>query len=434
MIAILLVLCLLGGAAAGYFYGRGNKAGYGEAGIIGGADEPTEILVTDGETGTQAVEPEALPAEPETAAEAPAEQADAEAELPELKLLDYEKLFHSHELDEVVGRVGDWDVNWGEYCYMLMQATSQVENHFLQLYNYYGMNSSWSDAVPDGEGETYAQLAVENAEQNLRFFASIRQNAEENGVTLSEESLASLETKLQQDIANTCGEDATEEDFNDYLGSIFLTRELYDEMNEISLLYQEGFIQEYGVNGEKQDEETALKWLQDNEYLSCTHILLMTVDPSSLEELDEAAAAEKQAKAEELAKELQAIEDPEQRLARFRELKEELCEDTGKTVYPNGYTFKPGTMVPEFEDTTLAMKEYQVSDPVKSDYGWHVIMRLPLDPDAVIDFSSGGLPMTGRSYSANETYAAEMQQRLDTLALDYADGFEVPDLTAFVEE
>ena len=262
---------------------------------------------------------------------------------------------------------------------------------------------------------------------------AIRQLAEENGVVLDEEDQAAIGEQLQRDITQACGEGATEEDFNAYLESIYLSRDVYDMMNQISMLYQRGFIQLYGPQGEKMDSQEALDWMVDKGYLSCTHILQMTVDSETGEELEQDAANEKLATAQRLAEELQAIQDPEALVARFRELKEEYCEDTGKAVYPDGYVFLPGTMVPEFEEATLALEDYQVSDPVKTDYGYHVILRLPLDPDALIDYSSGGSPMTGRSYAANDAYARQLQERFEALELEYAEGFSAPNLTEYLQ-
>jgi hypothetical protein len=119
----------------------------------------------------------------------------------------------------------------------------------------------------------------------------------------------------------------------------------------------------------------------------------MTIDPMTGKELDAETIAQKREQAEAVVKELRAIEDPEELVKRFAELKEQYCEDTGKEIYPDGYTFTPGTMVQEFEDAIKAMGDYEVSEPVQTSYGLHVIMRLPLSAEITMDYSQAGTPL-----------------------------------------
>ncbi len=60
--------------------------------------------------------------------------------------------------------------------------------------------------------------------------------------------------------------------------------------------------------------------------------------------------------------------------ADFAELAKANSTDTGSAV--NGGDlgwFGPGMMVKPFEDAVIAMKPGQVSDPIKTDFGWHII-------------------------------------------------------------
>ena len=147
------------------------------------------------------------------------------------------------------------------------------------------------------------------------------------------------------------------------------------------------------------------------------------MDSATGEALDEETIAAQEQKAREIAAELQAIEDPQQLLDRFAELKEEYCEDTGKVTYPDGYTFTPGTMVTEFEDACNALADYQVSDPILTSYGYHIIIRLPLDPDKIVEYSYEGTPLNARSLAANAEYASRMDAQYEKTSFEYVPGF-----------
>ena len=109
------------------------------------------------------------------------------------------------------------------------------------------------------------------------------------------------------------------------------------------------------------------------------------------------------------------------------------CDEHVTAAFPDGYTFQPGTMVQEFESAVQSLAEYAVSDPVETAYGYHVIMRLPLDPDGVIEYSSDGTAMTARSKAANEAYGAALQSAFESVTVDYAEGFEAPNLLDYLK-
>lgn len=69
--------------------------------------------------------------------------------------------------------------------------------------------------------------------------------------------------------------------------------------------------------------------------------------------------------------------------ALFDELMNTYSEDgrnaDGTLGAPDGYTFGPGEMVPEFEAGTKALALGAVSQPIKTDYGYHIILRTAPD-------------------------------------------------------
>ena len=158
----------------------------------------------------------------------------------------------------------------------------------------------------------------------------------------------------------------------------------------------------------------------------------MTIDPNTGDKLEEAAVAEKKLKAGEIADELRAIADPEQRERRFLELKAELCEDGGKIAYPNGYTYTAGTMVKEFENAVNALAPFEVSDPVESAYGYHVIMRLPLRADSLL-YSAQGTPVTARQETAVTGMNNRLAAFIEANPVAFAEGIEDFDLVKYLK-
>ena len=113
----------------------------------------------------------------------------------------------------------------------------------------------------------------------------------------------------------------------------------------------------------------------------------------------------------------------------------ELSEDPGKRHYPEGYTYAPGTMVPVFENAANALEEYEISDIVDTSYGYHIILRLPYSPDAIVEFNSvTGEARTARMLAANQEYGEKLQALADSLELEWLPGHEQPNLMSFVTE
>ena len=119
-------------------------------------------------------------------------------------------------------------------------------------------------------------------------------------------------------------------------------------------------------------------FLEETGQYRAKHILLSTIDLSTRQPLDEETIAQKKATADNLLAQLRAAEDP---VNLFDQLMHEYSEDTGLAANPEGYTTSKGQMVAPFEEAALALKDGEISDIVESDFGYHIILRLPMNPD-----------------------------------------------------
>ncbi len=343
--------------------------------------------------------------------------------------LDYEAIKALHAEDEVVLTVCGKDITWGEYYSWFFMNAMQVESYFEQMAMYYGVAADWNGSTGDDAGTLYADLPALSTEESLLRFAAIEKLAEEKGVALSDESRAAIE---DQALANAIiGEGATVDELVSALDEMNMSLDTYKRITGINLLYGDMLAADYGENCELVDNEAVALWLGEQGYVSANHILLITMDKDTGDKLDEGEAARKKAKAQEIYEELAAIGDVDERIARFKELKAEYDEDTGKDYYPDGYTYTPGTMVSEFENAVNAMEAYDISQPVESSYGYHVIMRMPLGSESLLNDASGSLIPAGWVY-AQQQMNAEVEAVMSAEAISYADSFEPVNVVDFI--
>lgn len=372
-------------------------------------------------------------AEPAAADTAPAASDAQPAATPapvEIRSPDEDAIRALRAENETVLSLGDDTVSWKEYCEWLFSYCREIRDYFQQMASFYGMAADWEGSVGDGSGMTYAQYAVYETNRNLASSLACRRFAVQEQVSLSEEQKAQL---TDEGLARALlGEGATVEQLRARFESEGFGIETYRRIRETSLLLDAFFDETYGHDGEKVTEEQAVDYLEKQGYVSAVHILLMTIDPNTGDKLEEAAVAEKRIQAEEFAAELRAVEDPEQREKRFLELMEQFSEDGGKRTYSMGYTYIPGVMVKEFEAAVASLAPFEVSDPVESAYGYHVIMRLPLRADSLL-YSAQGTPVTARY----EVAVTGMNERLDAFIeanpVTYAEGIENFDLVQYLK-
>ena len=101
-----------------------------------------------------------------------------------------------------------------------------------------------------------------------------------------------------------------------------------------------------------------------------------TIEPTALEAL----FAERKQEADALYQQVTSNPDSFPDLAREHS-QDEASAAAGGELQP----FGRGQMVKPFEDAVFALKENEISPPVRSEFGWHIIQRLPEDPQAKLE-------------------------------------------------
>ncbi|MCL2843730.1 MAG: peptidylprolyl isomerase [Oscillospiraceae bacterium] len=259
-------------------------------------------------------------------------------------------------------------VLWEEFHYELQRCRSIIENMGIIVDDW---DAVFDDQPIFDETLTYNEFVIRFA-----IDATLERRAVES---VFEESGATIDPDFYEEIRAMYLEEMGEEEFLDLLTEHFMTEDLFIRLSAISEMYfaaYEALTQEGGLVSE-EEVETAIA---EEGILRAKHILI------AADEEGDAAATQR---ADELYQELQGLSGDEL-YTLFDELMAEYGEDPGMVGNPDGYTFMPGVMVPEFTEGTEALDYGEVGPPVRSDFGYHIILRLPVDPDAVVMSPHGG--------------------------------------------
>ena len=250
---------------------------------------------------------------------------------------------------------------------------------YMQYYT--GSSLDWDYTLSDGTNIT--DYIKSNVYSSVKQHLVLENLANKYGVTLTEGQESAMADSDQTYIDQYGSEEAFEEE----IAKLGMRRETYDRVARSNYLYQ-NLYQLYNTEGSAlyaSDEDLAVYAANQN-YITADHILLSTKDLTTGEALTDEQKAEKKALAEEIKQKLDACEgDIDELTALFQELADQYSEDPGRESYPTGYTFTTGSMVQEFEDAAYALSEGEVSEVVESSFGYHILLRLPLDKSAAAD-------------------------------------------------
>ena len=257
----------------------------------------------------------------------------------------------------------------------------------------------------DGGDDTYWQ---ENEDQivNLKTAASnyilqncaVRALAEQEGLSLTEEEQESLDETMESMESQYGGEEAMAE----AMEASDLTPEVFRKSLEDTLLNQKLFDHLYG--------DQVMEQVNDDTWFCAKHILIQYDDADAKTHDEELKAAQN------LLGRARSGEDFDQLIADYG-------EDPGMTSNPDGYYFDQngntpdgGALVEEFYKGAQALEIGGISEPIATDYGYHIIQRVPLDLDYIeanrISFATAEI---------NDAYAELLSDQMQKLDIDYAD-------------
>lgn len=175
------------------------------------------------------------------------------------------------------------------------------------------------------------------------------------------------------------------------------------------------------VTHEPSQEELE-DYLDSSKIYRVKHILLKTVDDDRKPLPDDEIAAKK-ARAEELLSQLQGVA-ADGLEAKFDELMMANSEDDPQSN-PDGYIAGPSMkMVEPFETASMALEEGGLSGIVETEFGYHIILRLPIPEETLAEHRNGFRA------SSPQAQAEQWQQEAQVVRADALDRLDAADFYA----
>ena len=280
-----------------------------------------------------------------------------------------------------------------------------------------------------GDGQTLGQYYLDSAVETAALYRVVASKAEELGLGWSDANQTAYDEQLQtmkESLAQQAGldietqSDKVDTEYVRLISYMGLSQEGFFHINQASFLYNNLMEGLYGPEG--TDAPDADK-LNEAGVLHAKHILIKAepvTDEAGNVTDDGMAAALTEAQA--LYDQLLAAEDP---MTLFDQLMTEHTDDVDASGNVNGgaegYTFGDGEMVTEFYEGTKALAEGEISQPIQSPYGYHIILRLSADNEA------------GYDKYAQVKMQNQIDQWMDEARIERAEALDGLDLQAYYD-
>ena len=284
---------------------------------------------------------------------------------------------------------------------------------FSAEYNYFGKNNDeiskdelkviYDDETKMTVGEYLKSVAL----SNIKTAAAISQMADLNNIELKDKDYETLKKEKKEFIKKIGGK----KEFKKLLDNNNTNELSYDKMSENDALYQKILNELYSknsINDLTLEEKEEANQNYNNEYFKIKQIILTTVDVTTGKSLSKTTINQK----ETLAK---SIVEQANSGVNFDELIKKYSEDAIEKEPPYDMYYKKGELLEELEKTVTNLSPGVVSNPVKTKYAYHIILREELDDVKKEDY-----------YNAlrEEKYIKDLKEVIDKLKVIYHDAYE----------
>jgi len=327
-----------------------------------------------------------------------------------------EESMTTFDRDAVMISAGDQHVTWAELYVFLFSTVANFTGFFEAPVD-------WSEEVI-GE-RTMAEMVLEMATENALAFLSYRYGAAELGTSLSQEEIEELNFELQSIIDFHGGPEEFSVVLRENHG--FYDFEVFFEIMMTETLVDAILNDLYGDFGADLPDEVAIEFAERNDYMMAKHILVMRADnENARNEIDE------------IYNRLRPRADDADFENFFSLMMLEYSEDPGSHANPGGYLFQPWDMVEPFSTATMQLLPGEMSDVVETGHGYHIILRIPIDLDAVpISLLGQGIMNTIRQIAAADDFellATQWREQMNPEFSALYDSIDLANVFAWLEE
>ena len=281
--------------------------------------------------------------------------------------------------DTVLFTVDGRDVTADQYLYWLLTSISEAKSA-----GYLADDEAWEETIEDQPTNDYLK---NKALEISKLYSVVANHAEEQGANVTEEQRAEAEEQLEQ--VGAMYEQYYGLTTQEWLDQQCISREGYLSLNDA--YYQVQNIQTSMEEAGKltPTDEDIQNMIDAEGIYNCKHILIAFPTHDDGSDVTDAEKEATKAEAEALYQEITAAADP---IAAFDSAMNEKSDDgrdetSGELLKPEGYTFLASgalldgssSLVSEFVTAGTALAVDEISAPVATDYGYHILLRQNAD-------------------------------------------------------
>jgi len=319
---------------------------------------------------------------------------------PNADSIDFETAIATFPPETIMIKAGDYTLSWADMYFFLFRTV-------VNLIQSFESNFDWSEELDDGT--TIKDLVMELSTEEAETFILYAYGANALGISLSGDDLEMLNADIDSMVASYDSKEDFEKALRDNNG--FYDFESFERLLKTEFVVGMLINELYGNDADAFPDEKVADYVIRNEYMMAKHILRLKTEDDDETPLKET---------EEILKQLKSRVDDDDFLDFFNEMMQEHSEDPGSEAVPQGYLFQPFEMVEPFSEATASLEFGGLSDIVETEYGYHIILRLPVDYDDVpYSISSAGQSNTLRQLAAIEDFDSIMQGWRDELTFVY---------------